>query len=160
MNTILLQPNDISKLTAISGNVELDKLTPYMWVAQNNEVKRILTNSLYEKILQDFENDDLTGVYLDIYNNYVLYFMVHFTAAHYLTTAPYYQGNGGVFKLAPEGTESITQNELTSLVSYHRNLGAGYEVDFKKWIKTNYQSVPEYDTTYLNKTSIKLNWIL
>ena len=61
MNTILLGPNYVQKLTAISGNVDMDKLTPFMWIAQNNEIKRILTDDLYNKILTDFENDALTG---------------------------------------------------------------------------------------------------
>lgn len=160
MNTILLAPNDISKLTSISGNVDLDKITPYMWIAQNQEIKRILTDDLYDKITTDFENDDLTGIYKIIYDEFVIYMMVHFTAAHYLTTAPYYQGNGGIYKLVPENTEAITQKELISLISYHRNLGASYEIKFKDWLKTNYQDIPEYDTSKLHKKSIKLNWII
>jgi hypothetical protein len=160
MDTLLLKQNDVTRLTSISGNVELDKLTPFMWIAQNQEVKRVLTDNLYAKILVDFAADNLDGNYKVIYDSFVLPMMVHFTAAHYLTSAPYYQGNGGIYKIAPEGTEAITQKELTSLVSYQRNLGASYELQFHKWLKVNYTSIPEYDPSKLHKTSSKLNWII
>lgn len=160
MNTILLQPNDLQRLTSISGNVDMDKLTPYMWIAQNSEVRRVLTDNLYLKILDDFENNTLSGLYKDIYDDYVLYLMVHYTASHYLSTAAYYQGNGGIFKLAPEGTDSVTKTEVDYLVTYQRNLGATYELRFKDYMKLNHLSIPEYDSSKLNNNSLKLNWIL
>lgn len=160
MNTILLGPNDVQKLSGISGNVEMDKLTPYMWIAQCNEVRRVLTYNLYLKILADFENDALTGIYLTIYNDYVLYLMVHYSASHYLTTAAYYQGNGGVFKMSPDGTTPVSKNEIDSLVAYHRNLGATYELRFKTFIKENITNIPEYDQSKINTNALKLNWIL
>ena len=100
MTTILLKSNDIYKLTSLSGNIELDKLTPYMSIAQNMEIKRVLTENLYNKILNDFDNDTLTGLYETIYEEFVVYLMVHYTASHYLVNAAYFQSNGGLFNLS------------------------------------------------------------
>jgi|GEM_PF-4329073 len=157
---ILLKADDIYRLTSLSGNIELDKLTPFMSIAQNMEIKRVLTDNLYNKILSDFDNDKLSGLYETIYNEFVVFLMVHYTAAHYLTNAAYFQSNGGLFKQVPENTESITKSEVDYLVTYQRNIGAEYELRFKEWMKKNYMSIPEYDSSKLNQNALKINWIL
>jgi len=74
--TLLLKADDIARLTSISGNVDLNILTPWIFSAQLNDIRRILGLNLYNKILVDFDNDDLTGEYKTIYDNYVSQMLV------------------------------------------------------------------------------------
>ena len=69
---LLLKPNDIPRLTSLSGNIDIDSIAPHVFTAQLNDVRRILGTNLYDKILSDYDADTLANEYATIYNDYVL----------------------------------------------------------------------------------------
>jgi hypothetical protein len=46
--------------------VDIDKVTPFVKIAQDIQVQEILGTKLYRKILTDVQADTLAGNYLDI----------------------------------------------------------------------------------------------
>lgn len=155
--TLLLRTDDLSKLTKLSGNIDLDNLTPYIYAAQKNDIRRILGLNLYNKILNDFEQDELAGNYLLIYDEFIVDMLVYYSAANYMQFGSYTIANGGVFRMVPDNAEPVDASEVEKLIIRFQQLGASVELIFKDWIKDN--PVPEY-TTNCNSNSFKFNWFL
>jgi len=71
MIKLLISIDDIARLSGFDGNIDNDSISPFIFMAQNSEIKRILGTELYNKIVNDYENETLTGSYLEIYNEKV-----------------------------------------------------------------------------------------
>lgn len=140
--TLLLHDNDIPKLTAISGNLDIDKLKPYIYMAQKIDVKRVLGINLYNKIVEDFENDALTGLYETIYNEFVVDLLVYYSAAQYVAFGGFQIDNGGIFRHQPSSTALLPEDSIDKLITRFNNKGASIELVFNDWIKSN--PVAEY----------------
>ena len=72
-------------MTGFSGNIDSDSIKPAINVAQTTHLKRILGQSLYDKISTEIENNTLSGDYLTIYNDYIVYMTAFFSASIYLS---------------------------------------------------------------------------
>lgn len=159
--TLLLKTDDIARLTSISGNLDIDQAVPFIYIAQRNEIKRILGIPLYEKILVDFENDTLSGTYLTIYTDFVVDMLTYFSASNIIKFTPYKVTNAGVYRTQPENGVTVEFEELVHLTKDYYALGNNLELMFVKWIKDN--PVPEYpnDGCCTNhKSSYGFNWYL
>lgn len=155
--TLLLSPDDIIRLTGLSGTIDLDKLTPFIRTAQRNEIRRILGYELYNKILLDYENDDLTGEYKIIYDEFIVDMLVYFSASDYIKMGTYAITDGGIFKYNPENGETVDINEIKSLVSSYKSLGNAIELLFKDYIKGT--NITEYRNNGCdNNSSFGANW--
>jgi hypothetical protein len=65
-NVLLITKDHLFKYTQLQGNVDIDKVTPFVKIAQDIQVQEILGTKLYRKILTDVQADTLAGNYLDI----------------------------------------------------------------------------------------------
>jgi len=155
--TLLLRANDLPKLTKLSGNIDVDNLTPFIYTAQKNEIRRILGIPLYNKIVADFETDALADLYLTIYEEFVVDMLVYYSASHYVQFGSFQISNGGIYRHVPENSSAVDEPEISKLITRYNMLGAAVELVFKDWIKDN--SVPEY-TSNCGSNSFKLNWFL
>ena len=153
MITILLKENDIPALTSFAGNIDSDSLKPFIFIAQTNDITPILGLSLYNKIYADFENDALTGVYKDIYDNYLIYMLAYFSCSHYIAMNSSKVSNNGVIK--PEQTTDL--KEIDRLSARYNSLGNNVLVNFKEYMKT--VNVPEYNNGCVEKRKTNvINW--
>lgn len=79
MIQLFIKETDIAELTGFSGNIDADSIKPAINVAQTTHLKRILGQSLYDKISTEIENNTLSGDYLTIYNDYIVYMTAFFS---------------------------------------------------------------------------------
>lgn len=158
--TLLLRTDDITRMSSISGNVDIDKLTPFIYTAQKNEIRRILTRPLYEKIVADYEADTLTGAYKTIYEEYVVDMLVYFACADFIKMGAYSITNGGVFKNNPDNADSVDLNEIKNISSSYKALGNAVELEFKSFMGT--VNVSEYSNTSCASggSSFGFNWVI
>lgn len=144
-----------NRLTSLSGNVDKDKITPSIWLAQVTEIKRILGKELYDVILDGFMNDDLSGNYLTIYNEHVINILVMFSMGDFITKNSIIIGNGGNFKHSPEHAQIADVKENDRLSKYYRDMAGHFEMEFIKYMKT--VNVPEYHQPPGDNT-FQFNW--
>lgn len=137
---LFLQPNDISALTGFNGNIDLDSIKPIINTAQTTQVKRVLGTKLYKKIYDDLET--LSGNYLTIYNDYVVYMTAFFTASIYLSLSVDKVSNGGVFKLSAENATNTSDVKVNQLSKNYEAIAISYESNFKEFMTTI--SITEY----------------
>lgn len=142
MITLLLREDDISKLTALSGNIDSDAIVPFIATAQKNEIRRILGMDLYNVIVDKFDNDTLSGHYLTIYEEFVVDMLVYYAAGDYIQLGSYKINNGGIFKATAEGGTSVDINEINALATNYKRLGDAVELVFKEYMSTI--SIPEF----------------
>lgn len=159
MEILLIRPSEITQFTPLGGNVDLDNYVPCILYVQVSVIEPLLGTDLYEKIRTDFEADALTGLYLELYDNYLKPILRHQVFAEYSETAQYMVANGGIFKHQPTDSVVVDKSEVQYLAQTHRTRAQTYIERLKKWLCKN--SIPEYLTSCHN-TDVKVSsgWFL
>ena len=142
---ILLQANDLTKNTIIIGNVDVDRYLPLIKAAQKVFIKPLIGQELYNKICQDFKDNTLTGLYLELYDDYIKDMLIYKSAELYLETGgAYLVSNAGILKTKTDESETVSKNEIDYMVEANGKLYNQAERAFIKWIKVNGPNIPEY----------------
>lgn len=160
-NVLLLKENDIPRLSSISGNTDVDILATYIKMAQDGEMKRILTLPLYNKIVADFESDTLSGVYQTIYEQFVVDILVYYSAMNIILFNSFRVDNGGIYQYEPKNATPLEMDEVEKVANRYRRLGAAVELSFNDWIRSN--KVKEYANSGSCSAvgnTFKLPWVL
>lgn len=150
----------VNRLTQITGNTDYDKIKPSIWVAQVTDIDRILTTPLYNKILNDFLSNSLTGDYLELYESFISKILVFYATADFVLKNSIMITNGGNFQHQPDNAQVATDAQNDNMSTYYRRLGAHFEIKFFEWIKN--KNIPEYDRYNSDEgnNDFKLSWDL
>ena len=143
LTTILIKQEELTRNTLIGGNVDVDRYLQAIKACQNLLIKPILTTTLYNKIVGDYETNSLSGLYLEMFDDYIKEMIIHGSAEIYISQGAYIISNNGITKTKTESSETISKEEVDYLVEASRKLYRLYEEQFLDWIKLN--PVPEYD---------------
>lgn len=138
MIKLWLKENDIPSLTGFAGNIDSDSLKPFIFISQTTDLKRVLGLTLYDKINTDYIANDLTGVYLIIFDNYIVDMLVYFSCSHYIAMNSSKVSNNGIIK--PEQSTDI--KEIDRLSARYNSLANNVLVSFEAYMKTI--DIPEY----------------
>lgn len=157
MIQLLITIDDISRLSSFDGNIDNDSINPFIFMAQNSEIKRILGDELYNKILTDFENDALTGDYLTIYNDYVSVILAYYTCSFYLQLALPKVSQNGAYMVTPEKTEQVAREEREAMAQRYEKLAVGLELKFIEVLDE--LNLPERPAPSSIKAKSNFNWI-
>lgn len=159
---LLLNVNDIPALTHISGNLDVDRMTVSIRTAQRTELKRILGIDLYNKILKDFSEGTLTGVYKTIYDEFVVDILVNYSAYNIVLFNALRVDNAGNFFYEPDDARSADMEDTEKIASRYQKLAAAIELQFYKWLGNN--KVAEIagsgSSCASRSNTFKLPWVL
>ena len=140
--TILLKENELTKNTLLGGNIDIDLYIPCIADAQMIRLEEILGETLYNKICLDFENDDLDGEYLTLYEGYIVPFLIAAAAVEYLLIGAYKVNNNGIFKAQPDNSVAVDKTEVDYLVNNMRLKSEMYRDRMFRWLAKFH--LPEY----------------
>lgn len=155
---LMLSTSDMSRITKISGNMDVDILTPYIYNAQRTDIKRVLTTPLYDKIINDLIERTLTGEYRIIYENFIVDMLVYYAAANFVKFGSFQITNGGIFRHLPENSTEVDGTEVDMISKRYTNLGVSVENLFYEYMKDI--SLPEYTVDCTKTNTFKFTWIL
>lgn len=158
LTTILIKEEELTRNTIIGGSVDVDRYLQAIKACQNVMIKPLLGITLYDKIVTDFENSNLSGLYLEMFNSYITEMIVHGSAEIYLSQGAYMVSNSGITKTKTDSSETVSKEEIDYLVQASRKLYNLYETEFLKWIKLN--PVPEYNTPCVTKNKTYGSWFI
>lgn len=158
---LLLRPDDLPMLSSISGNLDLDSTTPYIKMAQDGELKRILGIDLFKKISDDFESDTLSGVYKIIYEEFVVDMLVYYSAMNIILFNSFKIDNGGIYQFEPDNANPLEMDEIDKIANRYRLMGASVELAFTDWIRNNrVEEFPNSGSCNAVNNSFKMSWFL
>ena len=122
LTTILIKEEQLTRNTIIGGNVDVDRYLQAIKACQNLYIKPLLGSTLYNKIVADFETSSLSGLYLEMFNDYITEMIIHGSAEIYLGQAAYMVSNSGITKTKTDASETISKEEVDYLVQSSRKL--------------------------------------
>lgn len=157
MTQLLITIDDISRLSSFDGNIDNDSINPFIFMAQNSEIKRILGDNLYNKVLLDYENEALRGNYLLIYNDYIATILAYYTCSFYLQLAIPKVSQNGVYLVTPEKTEQIFDDKTNKMAQKYEKLAVGLELKFIEFLDS--LNLPERPNLCSSKAKSNFNWI-
>jgi hypothetical protein len=143
LTTILIKQDELTRNTIIGGNVDVDRYLQAIKACQNLLIKPLLGTDLYNKIVADYETNSLSGLYLEMFNDYITEMIIHGSAEIYLSQGAYMITNNGITKGKTDSSESVSKEEVDYLVQASRKLYNLYQEQFLSWIKLN--NIVEYD---------------
>ena len=157
MTQLIISIDDISRLSGFDGNIDNDSINPFIFMAQNSEIKRILGVELYNKIVSDYENDTLSGNYLAIYNDYIATILAYFTCSYYLQLGVPKVSQNGVYLVTPEKTEQLFNQKSDKMAEKYEKLATGLEIKLLEVL--NLLNLPERPSPNDTKAKSNFNWI-
>ena len=141
---LFITPEYMTSSTILSGNTDTDKYIFCIADAQISVIEPLLGSILYDKIKTDIENDDLAGLYLELYTDFIKPITKNEAVAQYIEIASYTVDNGGVVKHTGDKIEVVSKDECQYLAGKYHNLAQMYIGRFNKWICKN--TITEYQT--------------
>lgn len=156
MSKLFTTIEDVAKLSGFDGNIDNDSINPFIFMAQRNDIKRVLGKELYNKIATDFDTDNLAGNYLTIFNDYILIIQSYYTCSYYLQLGVAKVSQNGVYLVTPEKTEQLTDEERNKKADKYEKLAVGLELEFVKVLDE--LDLPERPAPSDIKTKSNFNW--
>ena len=157
MSKYFITIEDVALLSGFDGNIDNDSINPFIFMAQRNDIKRILGLNLYNKIVDDFNNNVLTGDYLEIYSNYISIIQSYYTCAYYLRLGVAKVSQNGVYLVTPEKTEQLTDDERNKKAEMYEKLATGLEIEFIKYLDV--LNLPERPAPSNINSKSNFNWM-
>lgn len=145
MEYLFITPQEMTSTSILGGNVAVGK---YMFCVANvqvNTIENLLGTELYDKIITDVTTTGLTGLYLELYNDYIKPITKNRSIAEYIEISSYMLTNGGLFKHTGENIEVVTKEEALFLSNKYNAYAQGIIKRFEKWICKN--PLAEYKTS-------------
>ena len=136
---------DISVFTAANGNIDNDKLLPFLNQAQDIHIQNYLGTDLYNKIQAEIVAGTLADPYLTLLNDYIKPMLLHWSMVEYLPYAGVNIANGGIYTKNPENSTALSKEHVDSLVERSRTTAQFYTNRFIDWMQNNAAGlIPEY----------------
>jgi hypothetical protein len=143
---LFITRHDISVFTAANGNIDNDKLLPFINQAQDIHIQNYLGTDLYNKIQADIVASTLTGNYLTLVNDYIKDMLLHWSMVEYLPYAGVNIANGGIYTKNPENSTALTKEHVDSLIERSRTTAQFYTNRFIDYMAFNQTLFPEYNS--------------
>lgn len=140
--TLLITPQQVVQKTPIGGNIDFDKIVPCIEDAQITDLEVIIGEKLYNKIVTDFENNALSGLYETLYNDFIVDYLIRASAKNLLLILAYQITNGGVYKHTAENAESVSKSEVDFLMTQQKSKMETFGIRMQRWL--TYNPIPEY----------------
>lgn len=157
MTTLFITIDDIARLSSFDGNIDNDSINPFIFMAQNNEIKRSLGDDLYNKIATDLEAETLAGDYLSLYNDFIAPIHVYYTCGLYLQLAVPKVSQNGAYMVTPEKTEQLSAEERQKMADKYEKQAIGLETQMIEFL--NASTLPEWPQPNNIKPKSSFNWI-
>lgn len=150
----LISTSSLKELSLIENNVESEKLSVMINRVQKTQLEPTIGTVLLKKLLQDVDDDTLTGVYETLMNDYIIDFLIVCCELEYVVSGANKMMNMGVAKYNPQDTQQNTipqNNDVRDNLKKHRN---AYRNSLVGFLEDNKEDYPEYEDFSCNNENI------
>ena len=148
LNILFCSRNDIVKRTPLGGNVDPDKVIPFVKTAQDKYLLIALGTVLYEYLQTQITAGTLTGNYKTLVDNYIIDTLVHYAMVEALPFLAYSIGNTGITKnLNSEQGASPSKNDIDYLLQKELATAQFYAERLVNYLIAYNNLYPQYTAT-------------
>lgn len=140
----LTTTQNIVKSTPMGGNVGTDNYIFLIDDVQIMVLEPILGTKLYNVIKEDYNNNTISGIYLQLLEDYIQPFLNHAVFAEYVRNGSFRIRNNGNLKISPNNSQTMTEKEDTSFVSHQMNKAKEYLGRLERFLDYKGSEIPEY----------------
>jgi len=144
MATYLITTQEIRLNTSLGGNVDSDKLLPFITDVQVMILENVLGTKLYDKIITDFEADTLADLYLQMFTDYIKPVLWHSVFAEYVKLGSIIVGNGGMYKHVAQDAEVASADDINYLAKNAQSKADTYIDRLIRFLCDKNSEIPEY----------------
>ena len=145
---LLISTEDITKKTAVNGNVDVNLFVQFVEIAQDVHIQNYLGTDLLQACQTLITAGELGDVgneaYETLVETWVKPCLIHWAMVEYLPFAAYSISNKGVFKHTSENATNAERSEVDYLVEKHRDLAEHYTQRLIDYLCNNSTSFTEY----------------
>jgi len=145
MKAILITNEEIKRFSPIKGNLDDDKLSSYIEVAQDIHLQNYLGSKLYDAIQAHAINDTMPANYDLLIESYIKPMLMRWALVEYMPFAAYTISNNGVFKHNSENADTVTAEEVDDLTHKYTNLAKHYTKRLIDFLCHNSVDYPEFN---------------
>lgn len=160
---LFVTPQEMTSSTILSGNTDTDKYLFCILNTQLTTIEPLLGSELYDKIISDIEAETLTGLYFELYTDFIKPITKNEALAQYIEIASYMVDNAGIYKRSGENVEVVDKDEVQYLSGKYKSLAQMYVTRFEKWICKNplaeYKTIQD-EVNALKNINLNVGWKL
>jgi len=153
----LISTNTLKDITLIENNVESNKLTIMINRVQDLYLEPILGTPLFKKLLDDVENNDISGIYQTLVENYIYDFIGVCCELEYMVEGNNKVMNSGVGQINPDNINVNSRSENNVAYDNKMKHKARYQNRLVGFLKDNEDDLPEYKERNCNHEDIVPN---
>lgn len=146
--TRIMSADFIKNNTIVENNVNSNLILTTIDDVEEISVKSVLGSKLYDKIIEDIKNNNLTGDYRTLTLDYVAPMEKFYVVRDLLPHILYNVANRSVEKEEGDTSKPISAKELEYLQSSYENKGATMEERTENYLYDNQEKFPEYTDSY------------
>jgi hypothetical protein len=164
-SALFITREDIVKFTALNGNLDPDKFTGFVKIAQDIHIQNYLGTKLYDKINDAIVAGTLSSPYTTLLSKYIKPMVIHFAMVEYLPYASYTIANKGVYKHNSENSTNVEKDEVDFLIAKERDVAQHYTNRFIDYMSFKQSLYPEYNANsngdmYPDSEANFVSWVL
>lgn len=148
---LLINRQDIMRLTGLDGSIDVDKILPHVNTAQDIHLQPIIGTKLLDKVKTLISDDELLDVgneaYKTLVYTYITPALVYLTMWDAMPFIQYTIANGGVFQHNSENSNSPLDDNVNQLTQRFKDKAAFYSRRLGDYLCDNSTSFPEVSET-------------
>jgi hypothetical protein len=147
-NVLFISRNDIIKRAPIGGNIDPEKLVPFIKTAQDKYIWILLGSVLYFYLQDNIAADTVAQPYTDLLEIYIKDTLVHYSVVEALPFLAYTIGNAGIFKNTnPDQSTSPDKRDVDFLLQKELQTAQFYAERLVTHLIANSSLYPQYNAT-------------
>jgi|AntAceMinimDraft_17_1070374.scaffolds.fasta_scaffold16702_3 hypothetical protein len=143
---LLTTPKSVKNSSAIQDNVDDKLIAPYIQKAQFTHIHEMLGTDLYDKLLSDVKNDQLTATYKLLLDKYIVPCLNEWTVYEVMPFISLKLTNKSIVKGKSEYSDAGDLSDLKYLRSTVYDLASFYNQRLISYLKQHTDIYPEYIT--------------
>ena len=148
---LLINMDDIMKLTGIKGTVDSEKILPHIKTGQDIQLQSLIGTRLLEKckalVSANTLSQSANAAYKTLLEDHIAPVLVYLCMVDYLPFAVFEITNAGVYRHTPENTTPLEMAEVEKLVQKFRDKAEFYGDRLTEYLCANSSDFPEYSQT-------------
>ena len=147
-NVLFISRNDIIKRAPIGGNIDPEKLVPFIKTAQDKYIWILLGSALYFYLQDEIAANTVAQPYTDLLEIYIKDTLVHYSVVEALPFLAYTIGNAGIFKNTnPDQSTSPDKRDIDFLLQKELQTAQFYAERLVTHLIANSSLYPQYNAT-------------